>query len=82
MDINNTAKIIKKNCVRPIKMTITEKNNRNYKNEWMNIAFNSPGPVDCEHEHPITGKCMTHYDYQVWLNRNRNTNTNIQKSYK
>ena len=55
-----------------VKMTITEKNNRNYKEIWANIGFNSPCPDDCEYEHPITGKCMSHYDYQVWLNRNRN----------
>ena len=54
-----------------IKMTITEKNNRNYKETWANIGFNSPCPEDCEHEHPLTGKCMSHYDYQVWINRNR-----------
>ena len=54
-----------------IKMTITEKNNRNYKETWANIGFNSPCPEDCEHEHPLTGKCMSHYNYQVWLNRNR-----------
>jgi hypothetical protein len=63
----------------PIQMTITEKNNRNYKETWANIEFNSPCPEDCEYEHPITGKCMSHYDYQVWLNRNRNTYTNTQK---
>ena len=48
-----------------VKMTITEKNNRNYKEIWANIGFNSPCPV-----------CMSHYEYQVWLNLNRNTNTN------
>ena len=55
-----------------IKMTITEKNNRNYKETWANIGFNAPCPEDCEHEHPLTGKCMSHYDYQVWINRYRN----------
>ncbi len=55
-----------------IKMTITEKNNRNYKETWANIGFNSPCPEDCEYEHPLTGKCMSHYDYQVWINRYRN----------
>ena len=54
-----------------IKMTIIENNNRNYKETWANIGFNSPCPEDCEHEHPLTGKCMSHYDYQVWLNQNR-----------
>jgi hypothetical protein len=78
---NNNAKLIKpvikpviKTVIKPLKMTITDKNNRIYKEEWENIGFNSTGPVDCEHEHPITGKCMSHYDYQVWLNRHRNTN--------
>jgi len=55
----------------PRKMTQTEKNNRIYKQEWLNVPFNSPGPVDCEYEHPITGKCMSHYDYQVWINQHR-----------
>jgi len=55
-----------------VKMTITEKNNRNYKETWANIGFNAPCPEDCEHEHPLTGKCMSHYDYQVWINRYRN----------
>ncbi len=55
-----------------IKMTITEKNNRNYKETWANLSFNSPCPEDCEHEHPFTGKCMSHYDYLVWMNRYRN----------
>ena len=55
-----------------IKMTITEKNNRNYKETWANIGFNAPCPEYCEHEHPLTGKCMSHYDYQVWINRYRN----------
>jgi hypothetical protein len=54
-----------------IKMTITEKNNRNYKETWANIGFNSSYPEDCEYEHPLTGKCMSHYDYQVWINRNK-----------
>lgn len=53
-------------------MTITEKNNRNYKETWANIGFNTPCPEDCEHEHPLTCKCMSHYDYQVWINRYRN----------
>jgi hypothetical protein len=52
-------------------MTITEKNNRNYKEAWANVPLHRPGPVDCEYEHPITGKCMSHYDYQVWTNRHR-----------
>ena len=52
-------------------MTISEKNNRNYREAWENIGFNEEGPEDCEHEHPLTGKCMSHYDYQVWLNRER-----------
>ena len=55
-----------------VKMTITEKNNRNYKETWANIGINAPCPEDCEHEHPLTGKCMSHYDYQVWINRYRN----------
>ena len=55
-----------------VKMTITEKNNRNYKETWANIEFNAPCPEDCEHEHPLTGKCMSHYDYQVGINRYRN----------
>jgi len=53
------------------KMTITEKNNRNYKEAWANVPIHRPGPVDCEYEHPITGKCMSHYDYQVWVNQHR-----------
>tara|TARA_B110000285_G_scaffold42579_1_gene47213 strand:+ start:6063 stop:6290 length:228 start_codon:yes stop_codon:yes gene_type:complete len=62
-----------KNYHKPqVKMTITEKNNRNYKETWANIGFNAPCPEDCEHEHPLTGKCMSHYDYQVWINRYRN----------
>jgi len=77
---NNTTKSRQhSHSKQPITMTITEKNNRNYKEAWKNVGFNSPGPVDCEYEHPITGKCMTHYDYQVWLNRNRNTNTKKKK---
>ena len=30
-----------------VKMTITEKNNRNYKETWANIGFNAPCPEDC-----------------------------------
>jgi hypothetical protein len=61
-----------RNYIKPIKMmTISEKNNRNYREAWENIGFNEEGPEDCEHEHPLTGKCMSHYDYQVWLNRER-----------
>jgi hypothetical protein len=52
-------------------MTITEKNNRNYDDAWRNVSFNGEGPEDCEHKHPVTGKCMSHYDYQVWVNRHR-----------
>ena len=55
-----------------IKMTITEKNNRNYKDTWKNIGFTDAAPEDCEYEHPITGNCMSHYEYQVWMNRKRN----------
>lgn len=54
-----------------IKMTITEKNNRDYDEAWANVPFNGEGPEDCEHKHPLTGKCMSHYDYQVWINRRR-----------
>ena len=52
-------------------MTIAEKNNRNYDEAWANVPFNGEGPEDCEHKHPVTGKCMSHYDYQVWVNRHR-----------
>ena len=55
----------------PKRATIAEKNSRNYREAWANIPFNGVGPVDCEHEHPITGKCMSHYDYQVWMNQHR-----------
>mgnify|MGYP003969009341 FL=1 len=51
------------------RMTIAEKNNRNYDEAWANVPFGGEGPEDCEHKHPLTGKCMSHYDYQVWLNR-------------
>ena len=54
-----------------IKMTIAEKNNRDYDEAWANVPFNGEGPEDCEHKHPLTGKCMSHYDYQVWINRRR-----------
>ena len=54
-----------------IKMTMTEKNNRNYKDTWKNVSFNDVPPEDCEYEHPLTGKCMSHYDYQVWMNKQR-----------
>jgi len=53
------------------RMTIEEKNNRNYDDAWANVPFLSEGPEDCEHKHPLTGKCMSHYDYQVWINRHR-----------
>jgi hypothetical protein len=53
------------------RMTITEKNNRDYDQAWANIPFGGEGPEDCEHKHPITGKCMSHYDYQVWINTRR-----------
>lgn len=52
-------------------MTISEKNNRDYDEAWANVPFNGEGPEDCEHKHPLTGKCMSHYDYQVWKNRHR-----------
>jgi hypothetical protein len=52
-------------------MTIAEKNNRNYDEVWANVPFNGEGPEDCEHKHPVTGKCMSHYDYQVWANQHR-----------
>ena len=55
----------------PKHMTITEKNNRDYDEAWENVPFLGEGPEDCEHKHPLTGKCMSHYDYQVWINRNR-----------
>jgi hypothetical protein len=55
----------------PVRLTIAEKNNRNYKEAWSNVAFAHTGPMDCEYEHPLTGKCMSHYDYQVWMNRHR-----------
>ena len=50
------------------RMTIAEKNNRNYDEAWANVPFGGEGPEDCEHKHPLTGKCMSHYDYQVWIN--------------
>ena len=53
-------------------MTIAEKNNRNYDEAWANVPFGFEGPEDCEHKHPITGKCMSHYDYRVWVNTHRN----------
>jgi hypothetical protein len=52
-------------------MTIAEKNNRDYDQAWANIPFGGEGPEDCEYKHPITGKCMSHYDYQVWINTRR-----------
>ena len=52
-------------------MTIAEKNNRDYDEAWANVPFGGEGPEDCEHKHPLTGKCMSHYDYQVWINRRR-----------
>ena len=52
-----------------IKIPIIKKNDRNYKYTWKNVGFTDAGPEDCEYEHPITGKCMSHYDYQVWINR-------------
>lgn len=56
----------------PIKhMTNAEKNNRDYDAAWADVPFNGEGPEDCEHKHPLTGKCMSHYDYQVWKNRHR-----------
>lgn len=56
----------------PKHMTIAEKNNRNYDEVWADIPFGFEGPEGCEHKHPITGKCMSHYDYQVWKNTHRN----------
>lgn len=67
----NLTKSSYRSYPKQVKMTITEKNNRNYKDTWANVGFNSPCPEDCDHEHPITGKCMSHYDYQVWINRFR-----------
>lgn len=53
------------------RMTVAEKNSRDYDEAWANVPFGGEGPEDCEHKHPLTGKCMSHYDYQVWVNRRR-----------